>query len=376
MTEQIQQLVEISQYFGKDKSFVIAGGGNTSYKDAEKIWIKASGISLATIDENGFVSLLREKLKGVSKKAYSIDPLQRENEVKADLHSAILEPKTLRPSVETSLHDAIDYRFIVHTHPTKVNGLLCSLNAKKSCHELFGDKILFIPYTDPGYILFIKVEKEIVAFKEKWGEVPKIIFLENHGVFVGADTIEEIRYQYDYIINTIEKHLINKLPSLTVTPIDKELLGVVLKSNKGYDGFESLGYQSDLISRFVKDSESFKKVNTSFSPDDIVYCKAHYLFIPSNENLNLFSQEITERIVFYYLTYGYLPKVIAIGGKGVVTIEENERSAINVWEVYENILKISYFSENFGGPQFLNEEQIAFIDNWEVENYRRKIAKS
>ena len=39
-------------------------------------------------------------------------------------------------------------------------------------------------------------------------------------------------------------------------------------------------------------------------------------------------------------------------------------------------MKISYLSVNFGGPQFLTEKAIAFIDNWEVEHYRRKIAKS
>jgi hypothetical protein len=44
-------------------------------------------------------------------------------------------------------------------------------------------------------------------------------------------------------------------------------------------------------------------------------------------------------------------------------------------EVYTNILKISFLSENFGGPQSMTAEQIDFIDNWEVENYRRQMAK-
>jgi len=57
MIKELQDLIRVSRLFGSDPSFVIAGGGNTSYKNEEKIWIKASGISLATIDENGFVSL-------------------------------------------------------------------------------------------------------------------------------------------------------------------------------------------------------------------------------------------------------------------------------------------------------------------------------
>ena len=60
--EQVQQLIEISRHYGVDSRFVIAGGGNTSYKNAEKLWVKASGSSLATITEEGFAVLDRAKL--------------------------------------------------------------------------------------------------------------------------------------------------------------------------------------------------------------------------------------------------------------------------------------------------------------------------
>jgi len=49
----IADLIEISRFYGADKRFVIAGGGNTSYKSADKLWVKASGSSLATINEDG-----------------------------------------------------------------------------------------------------------------------------------------------------------------------------------------------------------------------------------------------------------------------------------------------------------------------------------
>ena len=39
----IKQLVEVSRKYGSDSRYVIAGGGNTSYKNDKKIWVKASG---------------------------------------------------------------------------------------------------------------------------------------------------------------------------------------------------------------------------------------------------------------------------------------------------------------------------------------------
>ena len=212
MNQNIAELVEVSRFYGKDKTFVIAGGGNTSFKDGQHIWIKASGVSLETIDENGFVCLSREKLKVVSSKTYSQDTVQREAEVKADLTNAIVSTGNNRPSVETSLHEIIDYQYVVHTHPTKVNAVMCSVNGENVCKELFGDQSLFIPYTDPGYILFKKVEAEIAQFTTKYGSAPQIIFLENHGVFVASNSIGEIHQLYSTIIEKINGKLLASLP--------------------------------------------------------------------------------------------------------------------------------------------------------------------
>ena len=347
----VNELVGISRKFGNDKSYVLAGGGNTSVKDEGRLWVKASGVSLATIDENGFVSLSREKLKVISAKNYSNDSLQRENEVKNDLAAAILSPDHLRPSVETSLHDIIDYKFVVHTHPTKVNGVMCAVNARLVCNELFGDEVLFIEYTDPGYVLFKKVETEIVRYKSRMGSAPKIIFLENHGVFVGADSVTEIESLYQRIIERINSKIKTELPDSMNEPIEFRSLEVV-------------------------DNESFAKADRAFTPDDIVYCKAYYLFLEQNENHVQWLEQAKAKVEAFRIERGYLPKVLALEGEGIVAVEESVKSALNVLEVFENILKISFYSENFGGPKFMTPEQIDFIDNWEVENYRRKVAKS
>ena len=279
MDKNIRELIEISQSFGKDKAYVIAGGGNTSYKNKEHIWIKSSGVALETIDENGFVCLSREMLKVVTHKSYSADSNKREAEVKDDLAAAIVSTGSRRPSVETSLHEVIDYQFVVHTHPTKVNGVMCSNNAKKVCRELFGDEALFIPYTDPGYILFKKVVAEIADFKSNKGYTPKMIFLENHGVFVAADSTEEIRSIYKTIMQKLDSRILVKLPSDLHQPLESVLIDKIKELNPGFVNLSAIGRTSDLIQHFVKDWDSFSKASISFSPDDIVYCKAHYLFL-------------------------------------------------------------------------------------------------
>ena len=376
MNENIKALIEISQFYGKDKAYVIAGGGNTSFKDDQHIWIKSSGVSLETIDEEGFVCLSREKLKIVASKSYSLDSNKREAEVKEDLTKAIVSTGSKRPSVETSLHEVIDYQFVVHTHPTKVNGLMCSNQAKKVCNELFGSGALFIPYTDPGYILFKKVVAEIDAFKEKRGYSPKMIFLENHGVFVAADSTEEIRSIYTMIMQNLDSRILVKLPSDHPETLKSSLIEKVKELNPGFANLSAIGRSSELINHFVKNWDSFNKASISFSPDDIVYCKAHYLFLHKKNNDSELIEYAKQRIAEYISKYGYLPKVIGLEGEGIIAVEDNVKSIENVLEVFTNILKISFLSENFGGPKFMTKEQIEFIDNWEVENYRRVMAKA
>ena len=141
--KEIDDLIQISQYYGKDNRYVIAGGGNTSYKNHEKIWVKASGQVLESITEDGLAILDREKLNLMSEKVYSNNPVEREEEVKNDLFAATIS-KGKRPSVETSMHNIIDYSFVVHLHPTIVNGLMCAKDAELQLLNLFGEKTLFV----------------------------------------------------------------------------------------------------------------------------------------------------------------------------------------------------------------------------------------
>ena len=57
-------------------------------------------------------------------------------------------------------------------------------------------------------------------------------------------------------------------------------------------------------------------------------------------------------------------------------MEDSKRSAETCLDVFEDFLKVSFFSASFGGPRFLAPADIQFIDTWEAESYRRSVAKS
>jgi NAD(P)-dependent dehydrogenase (short-subunit alcohol dehydrogenase family)/rhamnose utilization protein RhaD (predicted bifunctional aldolase and dehydrogenase) len=379
MKPEINELIKISRFYGNNKEYVIAGGGNTSFKDEETIWIKSSGQPLAELDENGLVALSRKKLKTISGKTYSDDPVLREEEVKNDLFGSIIDPgKNRRPSVETSLHELIRYKFVVHLHPTVINGILCSRNAKNLALKLFGEKALFVPYTDPGYTLFKKLESEIKSYFEKYSSDPHIILLENHGSFVSADSVEEIKKIYETIVSAIETqverlHDIDQLPYNPVLFKVLPALRMMLSDNQ----IKVIRYRHNtLIAKYYQNQQEFHKISLPLTPDIIVYCKTRYLFIEQCASAEKILESVRLQLPRFQNEYGYLPTIIVIKNAGILAVENSAASAEAALDVFEDLIKVSYYSSLCGGTKFLSPDQAAFIDKWEVENYRRKIAQS
>lgn len=388
--KQIEDLIAISRKFGQDSRFVIAGGGNTSYKDENRLWVKASGHALATITEDGFAVLDRALLNEMGEKAYNEDTAIREEQVKNDLSVACIT-KDRRPSVETSLHNCMGFAFVVHLHPTLVNGLMCSVNAEAACKEIFPDA-LYIEYTDPGYTLFKKVYDRIKAYKAEKGKEPQVIFLQNHGIFVGGDTTAEIEGIYSEVLGKLEAK-VAALPegdtavSETVTDVVPAIRQMLLRSGRG---FKTLKVTKNALVDFFIDGCSvtstgsvtdcpgksgFDKIAKPFTPDIIVYCKSSYIFIEAESDEEILKQA-EEEIEAFVSGKGYTPKVLLIKGIGLIAVGDSSRNAQIITDVFTDAMKIAFYAQSFGGEHPMEQAWIDFIDNWEVENYRRKVASS
>lgn len=373
--QEIKELIAVSRYYGCDSRYVIAGGGNTSFKTNEQIWVKASGSALATIDENGFAILDREKLKCISEKEYSNDSSEREEQVKNDLAAATLT-KGKRPSVETSMHNIINYAYVVHLHPTLVNALMCSNNVTTELYKLFGEQALFIEYTDPGYVLFKKVESKIEAHRDIYNEEPKVIWLQNHGIFVAADTVDEIKKIYADIFSKLESAISHPIPKgeAKITENAVEVIPA-LRMMLSTDALKTLKVRNNaLINFFAESKENQQLIAIPFTPDAIVYCKSSYLYINNESNTDI-KNEVKKQVVAFTEKNGYLPKILLIKNIGLVAVGDNAKQCDTILDVYEDAMKTAYLSQSFGGAHPMTKDQIDFIDNWEVENYRRSVAQ-
>jgi rhamnose utilization protein RhaD (predicted bifunctional aldolase and dehydrogenase) len=319
-----------------------------------------------------------KKLSAIWSASYPEDAAARESAVLADLMaSRFAGEETKRPSVETLLHDILPYAYVVHTHPALVNGVTCSARGELLAKELFADDVLWIPSTNPGYILSGIVRDAYRAHTSRTGKHPSFILLQNHGIFVASNTVEGIEKIYERVMTSLSSRVIRK-PDFRPVQLTA---GQSASSGQAVRLLERLAAKKPAASasvffaldseifRLVASRESFSAVASPFTPDHIVYAGSDFLF---SEGLATLEKEYES----FVLEHHRIPKMAAVRGLGVFGIgsADNEKSARLAVELFRDAVKVSVYTESFGGPKTMTAEQIDFINNWEVEQYRSKIS--
>ncbi len=387
----VDTLVKLSRYYGQCPGFVIAGGGNTSFKTPEKLYVKASGTQLATIEREGFVIMDRPALANLADTQLPTDPVQREAQFKDAVLAARLEPqKGQRPSVESLLHHLIPTKFVVHSHATLVNTLTCCKQGESLAKELFGADLLWIPFVDPGYVLGRLLKELLTSYQKTTNKpYPKIILMANHGLIVSGDTPEEIKATTEELMGKIERRLgslwqhdaFGKSESRPNGAALIETIGPALRGLLSESGpLKVVTFDdSPLVVSFVG-TDAGKKLpfDGPLNPDQIVYCNSYPLHFAPKEGCagEQMVAGLRKAVDSHKQTYGYLPRVVLVQGLGLFGIGDDYKSAATSRDLYKDAIEILTGATRLGGPTFLSDTHRKFIEEWEVEAYRKQVAKA
>ncbi len=367
-TSALKKLVELSRFYGGDSNYVLAGGGNTSWKNDEVIYVKASGFKLGSITPEGFVKMHLKKLENIWIKQYAADPAARENEVLRDLKKAkFLGEEHKRPSVEVLLHSLIPLRFVVHTHPALVNGLTCSVEGRAAVERIFGTKALWIPVTDPGYTLAKVVKDAIDEHLQADNNFPQIIFIENHGVFVAGDSPEEIHTIYKNIMRVLQSE-IQEEPDTTIMDIsESEKTEALSRIRSLYEQKTHIAaFRTPSLMKLMETGEAEKAFQYAFTPDHIVYFGYKPLYVRT-------VHELPPAVKQYEKEDGRKPRIILVHGIGAFACNTSPHTTALAQELFIDDIKIAVYSKSFGGFSFMPKENNEFIRNWEAEKYRASL---
>jgi rhamnose utilization protein RhaD (predicted bifunctional aldolase and dehydrogenase) len=204
----LAQRVYSSRLLGRDAELVLHGGGNTSVKITENnilgepediLYVKGSGWDLETIEEGGFAPVRMGHMLALAGLETLSDP-QMVNELRTNMTDAAAPT----PSVETILHAILPYRYVDHTHADAVVTVTNTANGEERIREIYGDRVVVIPYTMPGFDL-ARVCAEI--FPREAGADTIGMVLMNHGIFSFGATARESYERMIELVGEAEDYL-------------------------------------------------------------------------------------------------------------------------------------------------------------------------
>ncbi len=178
--DELEDLRALSARIGSAKLVVQAAGGNTSIKDNNTLWIKASGTWLAhAMEKDIFVPVDMRPLTAAVRAG---DPAA-ENAQLFTLADA--NPSGLRPSIETTVHVLLPQRVVVHVHCVDTIAVAVQRNGEAQLGTfLRGLNWAYVPYARPGLPLARGIAQHT-------SQRPDVVVLGNHGLVVAAETVAE-----------------------------------------------------------------------------------------------------------------------------------------------------------------------------------------
>ena len=176
-----------ARLLGAEKALVLRGGGNTSLKGSHvdvfgrpvaTLYVKASGFDMAQIEPCGFSGLYLDPLRALR----ALDQLN-ERAMLNQLRAHLIDFESPTPSVESLVHALLPARYIDHTHSNAILALTNQPAGERMLREVYGDQVLILPYTRPGF----QLAKAVADLYETQPSATAMIWMQ-HGVVTWGET--------------------------------------------------------------------------------------------------------------------------------------------------------------------------------------------
>ena len=378
-TTDLGMRVYTSQLLGRDMDLVLHGGGNTSVKIDNKLYVKGSGWNLDTIEEPGFPGVDLQTLIDMA----DLDHLS-DTDMVAQQREALENKSSPNPSIEAILHAIIPFKYVDHTHADAVVTISNTPDGEKRLKELYGPNMLFIDYVMPGFVLAKEIYEKTKGID--WKSLDGIILL-NHGVFSFDD---DAKVAYEKMIEIVDKaEVYLKQESRQVLNFSKSFckldesftdeLQTEVQKLRGCDIVMKFGssIESANFSNLDNLDDIFK--NGPLTPEHVIRTKPFPAIICDNiaEGLTAF----TSRYKKYFKTHAkdeimldLAPRYAIIKGVGFVALGKDEKEAGIIFDIVSHTIHAMTLAQNLGGWKSLQPADIFDMEYWELEQAKLKKA--
>lgn len=339
-----EELIKLTSPYLNRPDLIQGPGGNTSIKEGDQMFIKASGFRFDEMNLNNGISAVN--YRNIREYFFSVQPLDKvieEANMLKIVSDNILNDESgnnyPKPSMETGFHAVLE-KYVVHTHSVWTNLLNCSEEKLELIDRLskeFGFNLSAIPFVSPGFGLSYLITDALKQSDKAAVERPDIFLLTNHGVIAhgdSADSVNELLFRLDDAIRTIFK-LDNSYP-------DTEITG------SGNLWAAAGTFVADVLKKYGADEAFFNQV---LFPDQTVFFKNQMSFGNAAED-----------------------RRIHIDSDYKISYDCNQRDAKNIHETMTAYLFLHDVLDQKGRKKaFIGASEIDYIDGMEMEKHRRNV---
>ena len=379
--------VYTSRLLGRDKSLVLHGGGNTSVKVVEKntfgeveeiLYVKGSGWDLEKIEEAGFSPVKCEYLRRLATLPSLSDP-QMVNE----LVTHLTRSSAPVPSVEAILHAILPYKYVDHTHADSVVTISNSVDGEVRIQEVYGNRVVVIPYVMPGFDLARLCAERFAAESG-----PKTIgmVLLNHGIFSFGANAKESYDRMIYLVGLAEEYLQLKgvwdvrdkpaTASASVTTSELARLRREVSDVAGYPIILSRHADENCLSFTGRADLATVARQGPATPDHAIRTK----------RLPMVGRDVrayVEEYKVYFAEHEALakerksmldpaPRVVLDRALGLCSVGRTAKDADIVTDLYEHTMDIIRRATALGGYRALPAKDIFDVEYWDLEQAKLK----
>ncbi|QFU24107.1 bifunctional aldolase/short-chain dehydrogenase [Shewanella eurypsychrophilus] len=405
-TTPLELRVYSSRLLGQEPALVLHGGGNTSVKtqvnnlfgEAEEIlFVKGSGWDLETIEAAGFAPVKMDVLLSMAK----LPELNDSDMVKYQ-RAAMIDPNAPNPSVEAILHAIIPFAFVDHTHADAIvtltnTGSSSGSQGAANILQLFGKRVLVIPYVMPGFAL----AKQIYEMTQDidWATIEGLVLM-NHGLFTFSDdaktayenTIKLVTEAEAFIEASLcitaeareeadEKPLEYCDDEINIDLIELAQIRKLVSAQKGSAQVALLN--SSKGSCHIASHPMLHSIASRgpLTPDHVIRTKR----IPAilNDDFDTELGHYAREYIEYFDRYqsgqtmlNYAPNFAIWQGKAAISFGKTVDQALIIEDITSHTFDAILTAEALGGYQALSPADIFAVEYWELEQAKLKKAAS
>ncbi len=355
--------VYTSRLLGGNSSLVLHGGGNTSVKIDDILYVKGSGWDLATIEKEGFSPVKTIELI----KLLSNERLSDSDMVKYQ-KEALSDKNAPNPSIEAILHALIPYKFVDHTHADAMVTISNSNRGEELIEEIYKD-YLIVPYIMPGFLL----SKMVYNMTEEidWDSIKGII-LHNHGIFTFANSAKE---SYDNMIEAVSmaERYIKKSKKKKKHNLTK--IKEIVSKAKGHDIVMRVN-QSAVARRFASKEDTELSQKGVLTPEHIMRTKRVPIIFEDDYEKEL--ERYIQDYIEYFKEYSSgeevmlnpAPNWAVLKDFGTISFGRDDKEAKIIEDINNHTIKAMIDAKRFGGYKSISKEDSFYMEYWELEQMK------